>query len=244
VFNWGELAFVGIFAAVCVGVIHLIFNLLINRARSTMGIAAGPKVAALIKQKGQAMALAGIVPAVVVFGLVHSGSSGKKIEWQPYASERGEYSADMPGSPVITQQTQSIPNGDSVVIYSAAVDLGGNGTFAVLDLDGPKLSYERGDQGELMNANNTMVVGLQATVEQTDFPYPVAWGEVPCAETRGHLNKDPQQLLILRSWRTGAHTYAALAAYRPGTDSEAAAHRFLESVRPTGGYQKPGPNHS
>lgn len=243
-FNWSELAFVGIFAVVCVGVIHLIFTLLIKQAHNTMGIAAGPKVAALTKQKGQAMLLAGILPAVVVGALAHSGGSARKIQWQPYTSERGEYTAEMPGNPELTQKEQPTPDGQSVTIYSATVDLGRNGSFAVLDLDGPKLSYETGDRGDLMNANNSMVFALQATADKTDFPYPAAWGEVPCAETVAHLNKDPKQTLILRSWRTGVHTYAALAAYRPGTESEAVAHRFLDSVHPLAGYQKPGPNHT
>jgi hypothetical protein len=244
VFNWGELAFVGIFAAVCIGAIHLIFNFLIAKARSSMGIAAGPRVAALGSQRTQAMALAAIAPAVVVGVLAHGGMGGKKIEWQEYTSERGEYTVNMPGAPVLSQQTQSAPDGSPVVIHSAAVELGRNGSYVVLDTDGPKLTYETGDRGELMNANNTITSGMQATPEQTDFPYPVAWGEVPCAETRAHLNKDPQQLFIIRSWRTGTHTYAAIVAYRQGMDSEAAARRFLQSVRPIGGYQRPEPNHS
>ena len=242
-FNWGEMAFVGIFAVVCVGVIHLIFTLLIKQAHNTMGIAAGPKVTALTKQKGQAMLLAGIVPAIVA-GAMMNGPSGKKMEWQPYASARGEYTADMPGDPLVKQLDAPKPDGGTLVVYSASVDLGKNGSFAVLDMDGPKLSYESGDRGELMNANNSVIFKMEATPDQTDFPYPAAWGEVPCAETRGHLNKDPKQVMIVRSWRTGVHSYVAMAAYWPGTKSEDAAHRFLESVRPAEGYKKPGPNHT
>lgn len=243
-FNWTELAFAGIFALVFIGVNHLVFHLLISRARSTMGIAAGPRVAALTKQRGLAMTLAAILPATLTFGFFHGATGGKQPEWQIYTSDRGAYVADMPGVPVFTQKEQPMPNGGPTTIYSAAVDLGGNGSFAVLELDGPKLTYETGDRSELSNANNSMVFNLQATPDQTAYPYPTAWGEVPCAETRGHLNKDPQQVLIIRSWRTGTHTYAALAGYRLGTASEATAHRFLDSIRPVDGYQKPGPNHT
>ena len=236
-FDWAELAFVAMLAAASAAAVFGVYALLIRHAQNTLGIAAAPKVAALKAQRGAMVAVAGIVAGVVVPMI--GRTTPPALDWRPYASAVGEYSAEFPG--VIKEETvpSPMPDGTTVDIHAATVELDRNGSYMVMEFVGPPLEYETKDRGRLMELNNYLMGKYNAVVERTDFPYPEPWGEVACAETRGHLISDPQRTMLLRSWNTGKHLYSVGVVFRPGSEAEAAGSRFLASVRPTGDYQKP-----
>ena len=120
----------------------------------------------------------------------------------------------------------------------AEVELGRNGHFGIVDREGPKLTYETNDQRELYDLDNELLAEMKASAYDARMPYPAAWGEVACTELHGHINDRPDEEVIVRSWRTGAHQYSAVAVYRKDEKSEVAAQQFLDSIRPTGEYKK------
>jgi hypothetical protein len=185
------------------------------------------------------MVAAVVVPAVIGGMAFSSRAGGKPIAWQDYVSEQGAYAAQFPGEPRESQQSVAGPDGTSVDLHVVEVDLGRNGHYGVVEREGPKLTYESGDRRELYDIDSNMIIALKGSPYDSKMPYPAAWGEVACTELHGHLNQDAEQELIVRSWRTGAHQYSAVAAYRKSPTSEAVAQQFLDSIRPIGDYKRP-----
>jgi len=239
--DWGELLFAGIFGGVSAAGTHWVYSWLIKRAHQTMGIAAGPRVTELTKQRGHTLLLVAIVIPSVVGGIsVSSRIAGKPVAWQDYASEQGAYAAQFPGLTHETQQTVNGPDGIPVNVRVAEADLGSKGHYAILEREGPALTYEANDRTMLSEVDSVMMTAVKAYTDESKSPYPPAWGEVACTELRGHLNQDSDHDVVVRSWRTGQHQYSAIASYRKG-DPEKVAAKFLDSIHPIGDYKRPRP---
>ncbi len=241
--NWEEVYVVAGFSAFSAVLVHVIYKWLIKQAQQNMGIAAGPRVDALTKQRKQMVILATIIGPVLMAGFAASGHlGGKRVSWRDYASEEGAYAAQFPGEFHESNQTIG-PDGSSFNLHVVEASLGSNGNFGIIDREGPKLTYQTNDQKELLEVDNGILTEMKASADGTKFPFPAAWGEVACTELHAHMN-DNSGDVIVRSWRTGAHQYSAVALYPKLEKADAVVQQFMDSIHPTGEYKKPGGNHS
>ena len=242
--NWEQIYVVAGLSTILPVLVHLIYGSFIKQAQQNMGIAAGPRVDALTRQRKQMVILAVIIGPVLTAGFSASGHlGGKPVAWRDYTSNEAAYAAQFPGEFHESNQTIGSPDGNSFNLHVVEASLGKNGNFGIIDREGPTLTYQANDQKQLFEVDNGLLTEMKASADGTKFPFPTAWGEVACAELHAHMN-DNSGDVIVRSWRTGAHQYSAVALYPKSEKSDAGVQQFLESIHPTGDYKKPGGNHS
>ena len=96
--NWEQIYVVAGLSTILPVLVHLIYGSFIKQAQQNMGIAAGPRVDALTRQRKQMVILAVIIGPVLTAGFSASGHlGGKPVAWRDYTSNEAAYAAQFPG---------------------------------------------------------------------------------------------------------------------------------------------------